>query len=94
MASELLNGRNGLFLKVVIGVLVTGLASSAVGMIKLYRDVGVLQADTQLERRLRTLEELAANIATDRDKRTVVIQQFRDDISELKHRLEQLERRR
>lgn len=39
------NGRNGIFLKVIIGALATGLVASSGGMVKLYREVGELRTE-------------------------------------------------
>jgi hypothetical protein len=85
---------NGLFLKIVLGALTAGLAGAGGGMIKLYRDVGVLQTSSGIEKRVDTLEVLARDIGTDRDKRTIIIQGFRDDILDIKRRVENLEKRR
>ncbi len=98
MPNGVLNNRNGLFLKVIIGVLTAGLVSAGGGMVKLFRDVGVLQSElnkrSEIERRVENVEKLTANIATDRDKRTEIIQQFRDEFAEIKGRLNALERHR
>lgn len=88
-----LNG-NGLFLKVVIGVLITGLVGSGAGLIKLYRDVGILQSASSLEKRVADNEALLRDIGTDRDKRTVIIQGFKDDIAELKQDVRDLKQGR
>src|SRR5438128_79716 len=87
---------NGMFIKIVVGTLATGLVATGGGLIKIYRDVGVLQSATSiaLEKRVEQNEILLREIGTDRDKRTIIIQQFRDDISELKRRIDNLERRR
>lgn len=93
--------RNGILMKIIIGALVAGLAGASGGVIKLYGEVQVLKADTQLGRRVETIEILLKDVTSDRDKRTIVIQQFRDTnievkaaIVELQHRLDALERRR
>lgn len=78
----------------MIGVLTTGLVGSGGGLIKLYRDVGVLQISSGIEKRVDNLESLAHDIGTDRDKRTIIIQGFRDDITDIKRRMEILERKR
>lgn len=88
------NGRNGLFMKVVIGVLVAGLGSATIGLVRLNSEVAVLKAGSGLEKRVDGLEVLARDIGTDRDKRTVIIQGFIKDIDEIKQRIERLERRR
>lgn len=91
-----LNGngnKNGLFLKVVVGALIAGLATAGAGMINLYRAVGILQADSGTLRRLDRLEDLAANIARDRDQRTVILQGLRAEVEDNRRRLDQLERR-
>jgi hypothetical protein len=88
-------------LKVIIAALSAGLAGASGGIIKLYGEVQVLKADTQLGRRVETIEILLKDVTSDRDKRTIVIQQFRDTnlevkaaIVDLQHRLDVLERRR
>ena len=85
--------RNGLFLKILIGGLTAGLVSISGGLVKLHSDVAVLQIGSGLEKRVEMNEALLRDIASDRDKRTIIIQGFRDDIADIRHRLEQLERR-
>ena|SRR6267142_315430 len=89
------NGKNGLFLKVIIGALIAGLVAASGGLIKVYRDVGILQetrkADALLEMRLARMEKdvvevrmLVESINEDRHKRTIIIPQMQADIVELK----------
>ena len=82
---------NGVLLKVVLGVLVTGLVGASGGLIKLYRDVGILQSADNLGKRVADNEALLRDIGSDRDKRTIIIQGFRDDINDLKRRVENLD---
>ena len=92
--------RNGFILKIIIGVLTGGLITAGAGVIKLHSDVQILKADTQLGRRVEIIEILIKDVATDRDKRTIILQQLRDSLSEekmeiieLRHRLDIVERR-
>ncbi len=87
------NGRNGVLLKIIVGVLTVGLVSAGGGMMKLYRDVGVLQQGSGIERRIDRLEELTRDIATDRDKRTIILQGIRSDIEALRRDVEDLRHR-
>lgn len=77
--------RNGVFMKLAMGVLASGIILSSAGIIKLYRDVGVLQSATdgrvEIERRFQELKkEIAevraesASINADRHQRTIVLQ--------------------
>jgi hypothetical protein len=86
--------KNGIAIKIVVAALGTGLVFSTGGLIKLYRDVGVLQSDLQTSRRLDALELLAVSIASDRDKRTIILQNIHDEIVDLKRRMEKVEGRR
>lgn len=86
--------RNGLFLKVLIGVLCAGLVAVSVGLVRIYGEVEVLKSDTQLVDRVRKIENLADSINADRHQRTIIIQGFRDDIADLKRRMEVTERGR
>jgi hypothetical protein len=89
------NGRrNNIILKVAIGVLSLGLVSAGGGIIKLYRDVGILQTGTHLERRIDTLERLLESIDSDRHKRTEIIIQFRENFERIDRRLNALEGRK
>lgn len=81
------NGRNGLFLKVLLGLCVTLSAGAIAGGVKLYGDVRELQKANDLERRVAVLEGLANSINTDRNQRTIILQ-------ELTRRMEVLERKR
>lgn len=85
------NGRNGLFVKVIMGVLTAGLLSASVGMVKLYREVGEMHEELKrairVDQRLDSLEAFDRAIGTDRDKRTIIL----DDIH---RRLDVLEGRR
>lgn len=101
--ADLPNGiqRNGRFNQILVWVLTAGLATASGGLIKLYGEVQVLKADTNIGRRVDVIEILMKDIATDRDKRTVIIQQFKDTDAELKQaiieiklRLDHLERKR
>lgn len=88
------NGRNGLFLKVIIGLCVALSAGATGGGIKLYGDVRELQKATDLERRVAVMEDLANSINADRHKRTEIIQQIRDEIARLDRRIERVEARK
>jgi hypothetical protein len=88
------NGKNGLFLKVLIGVCVALSASAIVGGIVLYGDVRELKKGNDLERRMEMIEALAASINADRHQRTVILQQLREDMADLKHRQDRIEERR
>lgn len=88
-------------MKIIIGVLATGLVGASGSIIRLYGEVQVLKSATELGRRVDTIEILLKDVTSDRDKRTILIQQFRDAnaefkaaITELQHRLDVLERRR
>ena len=92
---------NGIFLKIIVGVLSVGLVTASGAMIKLYRDVGILEKGIDRDKSLETLEKrvsdnekLLHNIGTDRDKRTVLVEQFKAndvrhdaDINEIKRKL-------
>ena len=88
------NGKNGLFLKVMVGVVTLLATTSIAGMVKLYRDVGVLQEGTHLQRQVDECCALARSIDADRHQRTIILQGFREDIADLKQRIDRLERRR
>lgn len=78
------NGKNGLFLKVLIGLCVALSASAAVGGIVLYGDVRELKKGNDMERRLEVIESVVTSINADRHQRTIILQQLRDDMAELK----------
>lgn len=102
------NGKNGLFLKVLIGLCVALSASAAVGGIVLYGDVRELKKGNDLERRFEVLERRfdglearVTSIDADRHKRTEYIKnndadraQFKSDFADIRAQLRQLERRR
>lgn len=90
----LINGGNGLFLRIFIFVSGGVALAGALGGVVMYSEVAVLKADTQLGRRVSNLETLIESINADRHQRTVIIQGFRQDIEELKKRLDRIENRR
>lgn len=85
------NKKNSIILKIIIGALTLGLVSAGGGLIKLYRDVGILQSGTHLERRIDTLERIMESIDVDRHKRTEIILQFKERFDRLERRLDHIE---
>lgn len=88
------NGRNGLFLKVMVGVNVALMGAGVIGGIKLYRDVGVLQESSHLEKRVEVVEATVSSINADRHQRTIILQTLREEVADNKRRIEALEKRK
>jgi hypothetical protein len=95
------NNRNGLLLKIVIGVLATGFVSTAGGMIKLNSEVQILKSETVsvTDRRLNAIEglakdglALARDIDVDRHKRSETIPRLRVDVDRLEREIEEMKK--
>lgn len=85
---------NGLFLKIVLGVCVSGLVASGGIIFRLSSDVAALVASQQADRRIDDLRaqmiqvrEVVESINSDRHQRTQILRDF-------ERRLEALERQR
>jgi large exoprotein involved in heme utilization and adhesion len=83
-----------MFQKILIGGLTMGVVAAGSGLIQLRSEVAVLKAGSGIERRVEQLENLAKDIATDRDKRTIILQGIRIELDLINQRIMNLEGRR
>lgn len=95
------NGRNGTFMKILVGVNVAIMGAGIIGGVKLNREVGVLQVGSGLEKRVESLEIVTRSIDADRNKRTEILRELREyldylraELGDTRRRLERLESRR
>ena len=103
-----INGKNGLFLKVIIPTLIAGLVAAGTGLVVLYGDVRELKKTGASDQRINdmkdelkairesiaTLSEYPHGIGADRDKRTEWKAQIDQWRPQVDQRLDALDRRR